>query len=79
MPTRLWRFGRFAPWPTRDDEILVAHWVVGDGEFEHPIEHHPAAAGAAAVEAEHKLIQVAGQVRGVDRALVRAQQPPLNQ
>ena len=62
-----------------NDEVSVAHRVVRDGELEHPVEHHPAAAGAAAVEAEHELIQVAGQVRGVDRALVRAQQPPLDQ
>ena len=62
-----------------NDEVSVAHRVVRDGELEHPVEHHPAAAGAAAVEAEHELIQVAGQVGGVDRALVRAQQPPLDQ
>ena len=62
-----------------NDEVSVAHRVVRDGELEHPVEHHPAAAGAAAVEAAHELIQVAGQVRGVDRALVRAQQPPLDQ
>ena len=54
-----------------NDEVSVAHRVVRDGELEHPVEHHPAAAGAAAGEAEHELIQVAGQVRGVDRALVR--------
>ena len=70
MPTRLRRRGQHSPRPLRGDEILVAHGVVGDGEFEHPIEHHPAAAGAAAVEAEHELIQVAGQVRVVHRALV---------
>ncbi len=79
VPTRLRRRGRHSPRPLRGDEILVAHGVVGDGEFEHPIGHHPAAAGAAAVEAEHELIQVAGQVRVVHRALVRAQQPPLGQ
>jgi hypothetical protein len=55
------------------DEVVVAHRVVGDGEFEHPVEDHPAASGAAAVEAEHELIQVAGQVGIVYRALVGAQ------
>ena len=49
-----------------NDEVPVAHRVVRNGELEHPIEHHPAAAGAAAVEAEYELTQVAGQVRGVD-------------
>ena len=41
-----------------NDEVSVAHRVVRDGELEHPVEHHPAAAGAAADEAEHELIQV---------------------
>ncbi len=40
-----------AAWPCArgrwgSDQILVAHRVVGDGEFEYPIEPHPAAAGA---------------------------------
>jgi hypothetical protein len=47
------------------NEFLVAHWLVSDGEIENPEEHHPAAAGTAAVEAEHELVQVAGQVRAV--------------
>jgi hypothetical protein len=46
---------------------------VADGELEHPVEHHPTAAGAAAVEAEHELIQVGGQVCVVHRALVGAE------
>jgi len=41
------------------DEVLVADRVVGDGEFEHPTKHHTAAARAAAVEAEYKLVEVA--------------------
>ena len=79
VPAPLRRRGRHCPGPLGGDEILVAHRVVGDGKFEHPIEHHPPAARAAAVEAEHELIQVAGQVRLVHRALVGAQQPPLGQ
>ena len=79
VPAPLRRRGRHCPGPLGGDEILVAHRVVGDGKFEHPIEHHPTAARAAAVEAEHELIQVAGQVRLVHRALVGAQQPPLGQ
>jgi hypothetical protein len=41
------------------NDVAVAHRVVSDGEFEHPVENHPAATGAATVEAEHELIQVA--------------------
>jgi len=41
------------------DEIFVAHRFVSDGEFKHPVEHHSTAAGTAAVEAEHELVQVA--------------------
>jgi hypothetical protein len=52
---------------------------VADGEFQHTVEDHPAAAGPAAVEPEHELVQVALQVRLVDRALMGAQQPPLGQ
>ena len=43
------------------------------GEFEHPVEDHPAAAGAAPVEAEHELVQVARQVRVVHRSLMSAE------
>jgi hypothetical protein len=33
--------------------------LVGDGEFEHLVEHQPAAVTAAAVEAQHELVEVA--------------------
>ncbi len=58
------------------DALLL---VVAGGEFEHAVEQQPAAAGTAAVEAERELVEVAGQVRLVDRALVGAQQPALGQ
>jgi hypothetical protein len=61
------------------DEVAVADGVVGGGELEHAVENEAAAARAAAVEAEHELVEVAGQVRRVDRALVGAQQPALGQ
>jgi len=74
------RWGRRCfPGAPGDDQVLVADRVVNDGELKHPVEHHPAAAGAAAVEAEHEFVQVAGQVRVIHRALVGAQQPPLGQ
>jgi hypothetical protein len=65
--------------PGVGDQVAVAHRVVGGGELEHAVEDEPAAARAAAVEVEHELVEVAGQVRRVDRALVGAQQPPLGQ
>jgi hypothetical protein len=52
---------------------------VGDSELEKPVEHHPAAAGTATVEAEHELIEVAGQMRTINRSLVCSQKPPLGQ
>ena len=79
VPARLGRRGRHRPGPLGGDKVLVAHRLVGSGEFEHPVEDHPAAPGASAVEAEHELIQVAAQVGGLHRSLVGAQQPPLGQ
>ena len=57
VPARQRRCGRHRPGPLGGDEIPVAHRVVGHGEFEHSVEHHPTAAGVAAVEAEHELIE----------------------
>ena len=48
----------------------MAHRVVSDGQLEHPVEQHPAAAGAAAVEAKHELIEVTEQVGFVVGAMV---------
>ena len=56
MPARLGRRGRHRPGPLGGDKVLVAHRLVGSGEFEHPVEDHPAAPGASAVEAEHDLV-----------------------
>jgi len=57
------------------DQLAVAHRLVGDGEFEHPVEEDASAARAASVEPEDELVEVALQVRLVDRTLMRAQQP----
>ena len=40
------------------DQVLVPDRRMGRGQLQHPKEHEPAAAGAAAVEAKHKLVQV---------------------
>lgn len=61
------------------DQVAVAHRVVSDGEFEYAVEDHPAAAGPAAVEAKHELVEVALQMRLLDRALMGSQQPSLRQ
>ncbi len=66
-----WR-GWHPPGSAAGDEILVANRVVGDGEFEHPVEEQPATAGVSAIEAEYELIQVAGQVRILRCSLVGA-------
>jgi hypothetical protein len=52
---------------------------VGDGEFQHPVEDHPSAARSTSVEAEDELVEVALEVRLVDRPLMGAQQPSLGQ
>jgi len=45
---------------------VVADRVVAGGEFQQPVEHQAAAAGAAAVETERELVEVPGQVRLID-------------
>ena len=49
------------------------------GQLEHPIEQHAAATGAAAVEAEHELVEVVAHVGTVGGPLMRPQQPSLGQ
>src|SRR5260370_31670673 len=59
------------------DQAAVADGIVGDGEFEDPVEQQSPVARPAAVEAEYELGAVAGQVRVAHRALVGAEQPAL--
>jgi len=66
-------------WLRVGDQVAVAHGVVVDGELEDPVEQQAAAGRAAAVEAEHELVEVVGQVGVVDGALMGAQQPPFGQ
>ena len=42
--------------------MAVSDRLVAHGELENPVEDQTAAAGAATVEAEHELVEVAGQV-----------------
>jgi hypothetical protein len=66
-------------WLRLGDQVAVAHGVVVDGELEYTVEQRAATARAAAVEAEHELVEVVGQVGVVDGALMGAQQPLLGQ
>ena len=62
MPSPFGRLGGQLPRPSAGNEILETHRLVGHGQFEHAIKHHAAAAGAAAIEAEHELVEVVAHV-----------------
>ena len=49
------------------DKLRVAQRIVSYSELEYPVEDHPAATRTAAVEAKHELVEIAGQVGGVNR------------
>ena len=65
MTPGAWRRGRCLG-SRADDQVVVADRVVAGGEFQQPVEHQAAAAGAAAVETERELVEVPGQVRLID-------------
>ncbi len=77
MPPCLWGCRRYRPWFLSGGDIAVTHGVMPDGEFEHSVEEQPSAAGLAAVEAEHELVQVTLEVRLVESTLVGTEQPSL--
>ncbi len=79
MPSPFGRLGGRLPRPSAGNEILETHRLVGHGQLEHAIKHHAAAAGAAAIEAEHELVEVVAHVGTVGGPLMRSQQPPLGQ
>ena len=49
------------------------------GELEQPVEDKAPAAGAAAIETKHELVQIASQVSLQHPPLVRPEQPPLGE
>jgi hypothetical protein len=51
----------------------------GHGALQQPIEEQPAMARAASVEAERELVEAVVELVVADRALVRAEQPALDQ
>jgi hypothetical protein len=73
------RRGRHCTRSLGSNEKLVAQRLVSDSEFKHAVEHHPAATGTSAVEAEHEFVQVAGQIGGYPLSPGAAQQPPFGQ
>ena len=77
MPSPFGRLGGQLPRPSAGNEILETHRLVGHGQLEPAIKHHAAAAGAAAIEAEHELVEVVAHVGTVGGPLMRSQQPPL--
>ena len=71
---------RRAPLGARvDDGVPIAHGFVGDDDLDDAVEDEPAAAGGAAVGAEHELVEVGLQVRLVDRSLVGAEPAALGE
>ena len=60
-------------------EAAVGRWRRADGGLQEPVEEHAALPGVSAVEPECELVEVGLHVCGLDGALVRAQQPALEQ
>lgn len=61
------------------DEVSIAYRLVANGKLKNSVEDHPSAAGAAPVETEHELVQVACEMICLHCALVSAKEPPLRQ
>lgn len=52
------------------NELPVADGIMLDGKFQNAQEQEPSAAGSPAIEPKREFVQVAVQVRRLDRALV---------
>ena len=66
--------------PAQGPDDAVAGHRIGDNDLlRKPVEQHAALARSAPVEAEHELVQVGVQVRWLDRAMARSQDPALDQ
>src|SRR5438552_8806396 len=65
--------------PRVDDQVAIAHRVVGDSELKHAVEDHPPASGRAQAEPEHELVDADLQMTVNNAALMGAKQPPLRQ
>ena len=59
-------------------DVGLGDGTSGYGLFEEPAEDEAAAARGAAVEPKGELLQIGLEVVGGDRALVRAEDPPLD-
>lgn len=58
---------------------MVADRFVVDSELKEPEEEKSPALGAPAIEAKHELVQLAGEMLGIETALVRTREPALGQ
>ncbi len=59
--------------------IRVRHRAGDDRLLEQSIEEETARPGTAAVEAEHEFVQISIEVLRLDRAVMRAENPALDQ
>ena len=64
---------RHLPWSRIGDEVTVANRDMADGEFDHPVEDEPAAAGLSPVETEGEFVEVALQMCVIVPTLVGAE------
>ena len=58
-------------------QTTVGHWVHREGLLHEAEEEQSPMSRRTAVEAEGELVEIVGQLRSLDSALVRSQQPPL--
>lgn len=61
------------------NKLPVADGIMLDVKFQNAQEQEPPATGSPSIEPKHEFVQVAVKLRRLDRALMRAKQPPLDQ
>src|SRR5215471_14830156 len=61
------------------DKILIGSGLDTHRLLDEPVEEFPAMPRPSTIEAERKLIEVVVEMRGAHGALVRSQQPPLEE
>ena len=59
--------------------IRIRHRASNDRLLKQPIEQEAARARGAAIEAEHEFIQIGVQLLGLNRAVMRAENPAFDQ
>src|ERR1035438_3557657 len=56
-------------------DVVVRHRLGDDGLLQQAVEQHAARGRGAPIEAEHELVEIGVEVLGLNRAMVRAQDP----